>query len=103
MTVTATARLDRVVWDMGDGRSTTCTGPGTPWSPGAGNGNSPTCGYTFRASSVRQPDQRYTITATSYWTIDWAGGGEAGTITMDFASGTDLRVAEVQALVTTGD
>ncbi|WP_315097816.1 hypothetical protein [uncultured Cellulomonas sp.] len=103
VTVTATARLDKVVWDMGDGRSTTCTGPGTPWSPTAGTHDSPTCGHTYRASSARQPDQRYTMTATSYWTIDWAGGGETGTIQMDFASDAQLRVAEVQALVTTGD
>ena len=86
VTVTATARLDRVVWDMGDGEPTTCTGPGTPWSAAAGTGDSPTCGHTYRASSARQPDQRYDVAATSYWTVDWAGGGEGGTIQMDFAS-----------------
>lgn len=100
VTVTATARLDRVVWAMGDGHSVTCDGPGQAWQPGLDPRAEPPCGYAYRRSSASRPDQRYTITATSFWVVTWEGGGESGTITLDLANDTTARVAEVQTLVT---
>jgi len=102
VTVTATAVLDKVVWDMGDGK-VTCDGadaPGTAWDPSRGDGESPSCGYVYRRSSAREPGETYAVTATSYWTITWAGGGQGGTIAMDFERTADVRVAEIQSLVT---
>jgi hypothetical protein len=46
VTATATATPTKVVWDMGDGDSVTCDGPGTPYdasAPGATTG----CSYTW--------------------------------------------------------
>ncbi|WP_103506797.1 MULTISPECIES: hypothetical protein [unclassified Streptomyces] len=33
VTVTATARVERLAWDMGDGTTVTCHGPGTRYTP----------------------------------------------------------------------
>ena len=51
-TVTATARVDRVRWEMGDGGVVVCTGPGTVYQDRYGNTDSPTCGYTYQTQSV---------------------------------------------------
>lgn len=99
VTVTATARLDEVEWDMGEG-SVTCDGPGTPYGPTSGAGESPTCGYTYTRSSAGRPGQAYTVTATSRWVVEWAGGGESGEIPLEFSRSADIRVAEIQTLVT---
>ena len=99
VTVTATGRLARVVWDMGEDE-VTCTSPGTAWDPSRGGGPSPTCQYVYGRSSARQPDLAYQVTATSHWEITWAGGGEQGTIEMPLERSTEVRVAEIQALVT---
>lgn len=100
VTVTATASLDRIEWDMGDGTVVTCTTPGTPYQASFGNADSPDCGHTYTRSSAHQPDERYTVTATTYWTIDWSGGGAGGTLAMDFSRSTQVRVGEIQVLTT---
>jgi len=91
-TVTATARVQRVVWDMGDGQTVVCTGPGTPYADRYGMASSPDCGHKY----TRQG--RYTVQATSYWVITWAGIGQAGTITMDLSQSAPLTIGEVQVL-----
>ncbi|MHB1009870.1 MAG: hypothetical protein ACYC1E_11675, partial [Propionibacteriaceae bacterium] len=40
--VTATARVTRIVWSMGDGSTVTCTGPGTRYEDRYGKSLSPT-------------------------------------------------------------
>ncbi|WP_139142831.1 PKD domain-containing protein [Humibacillus sp. DSM 29435] len=90
-TVTATARVARVVWDMGDGPSITC-GKGTPYESRFGKQKSPTCGHVY----TRQG--RYPVTATSYWVIDWAGIGQAGTITLDLTQNATLTIGEAQVI-----
>lgn len=95
-TVTATAEVDRVVWDMGNGDTVAC-GRGTPWrSRYTNNEPSPDCGYVYE-----QPG-RYTITATSYWSVRWSGIGETGVIPLELSDTRDLVVAEVQVVNTTG-
>lgn len=90
--VTATAKVQRVVWKMGDGKSVTCTGPGTPYADNYGKKSSPSCGHTY----TRQG--RYAVTATSYWTVTWSGIGQSGTIPLDFASTTNLTMGESQVV-----
>jgi hypothetical protein len=110
ITVTATARLDRVVWTYSDRRSgavvhtVTCAGdraPGTPWSAstgGDGTKPSPTCGLT---GAQNDTVGRYTLTGSAYWVVDWTGGGEQGTITLPaFTRDVPVDVGELQALVT---
>ena len=46
-TVTATARVSKVTWDMGDSAPVVCNGPGTPYEDSYGKSASPTCGHTY--------------------------------------------------------
>ncbi|MFC8943353.1 hypothetical protein ACFT1B_35280 [Streptomyces griseoincarnatus] len=77
VTVTATARLERIVWEMGDGTQVVCTGPGTPYTADHGMAASPDCGHTYTRESGYEPGQRYTVTATSEWVVDWTGSRAA--------------------------
>jgi hypothetical protein len=103
VTVTATAELTEIAWDMGDGTDgVVCDGPGTPYDPALRVKESPTCGYTYARSSARQDDQAYTVTATSRWVVHWTGGGESGDIPLEFNRSVEVRVGEIQALSTSG-
>ena len=99
VTVSATGTLDRIVYQMGDGNTVTCAGshaPGTPYTESAGVAPSPTCGHTYASAGS------YTITAVSYWTIQWSGGGQQGTIPMELSRSVEHRIVEAQSVVTSG-
>ena len=101
VSITATAKVDRIVWDMGDSNSVTCRTPGTVYQDSFGFGDSPDCGYRYRRTSAGKPNNAYPIAATSYWVVDWTGpGGSAGQITLDLVARTNIVVGELQALVT---
>jgi hypothetical protein len=102
VTVTATARLDRVVWSMGDGATVTCTGPGTPYDPARGAAPSPDCGHEYTTTSAGRPEDAFTVTATSYWVVDWSGGGQSGQVTFELSSSDQVRIGESQVVVTRG-
>jgi hypothetical protein len=57
VTATVTARVDRVVWDMGDGATVTCATPGTPYEDHYGNTDSPDCGHRYTRTSVGEPQR----------------------------------------------
>lgn len=99
LSVTATARAKRIVWDMGDGHAVTCTGPGTPYTMSKGDAQSPTCGYVYTRSSASQPDHVYTVTATTTWAVNWSGGGQSGALTVTRSSTALVRIGELQVLV----
>ena len=95
-TVTATATVSHVVWEMGNGDSITCDA-GTAWDPRLiRNEPSPTCGYQY------QREGEYRVTATSHWSVEWAGIGETGTIALELSDTSDFRIAEVQILNVAG-
>jgi len=99
VSVTATASVSSVIWDMGDGTKVTCTGPGTPYADHYGKQDSPTCGHRYEKMSTAQPDGAYQVTATSHWVVEWTGGGQSGTI--EFELTTDalpIRIGEAQVL-----
>ncbi|GAB1646826.1 hypothetical protein [Krasilnikovia sp. MM14-A1259] len=98
LTVTITARAQSITWDMGDGHSVTCTGPGTPFRAGNGGKSSPTCGYTYPQSSRNKPGGKYTVTATTDWRVDWDGGGVTGVIDQTRTSQTTVRIDELQVV-----
>ena len=98
VSVTATARVERIVWSMGDGTSVTCTGPGTPYQDSFGTAPSPTCGHQYLHPSTALPGGAYPVTATAYWHVDWVGGGEDGFFEFSFPSTTTVRIGEAQAL-----
>jgi len=56
----------------------------------------------YGTSSAGQPGLAYTLTATSYWTVTWSGGGASGTIPLQFSRSIPERVGEIQAIVTRG-
>ncbi|NMR21474.1 PKD domain-containing protein [Cellulomonas fimi] len=90
--VSATAQVASVSWDMGDGRVVTCAGSGTPYEASYGAASSPDCGHTY----TRQGD--YTVRATSHWVVTWSGIGQAGTISLDLTQATDVTIGEAQVL-----
>jgi hypothetical protein len=98
VTVTLTARVRRVVWNLGDGTSITCTGAGTPYRDEFGARPSPTCGHTYKHPSTELPGGIYHVTATAVWDVAWTGGGQSGQIPFEVASQTSIRIGEVQAV-----
>lgn len=101
VTTTATATPTEVVWQMGDGHSVTCLGPGTPYD--SSNPNATTdCSYTWTQSSSGRPGGVYQVTATVYYQAAWAavgapGGGNLGLVPGP-SSQVAVRVAESQAI-----
>jgi hypothetical protein len=77
--VTATGKVTEVVWSMGDGGTVACT--------------SPDCGYRYTKQGT------YTVTATSYWTINWSGIGESGVINQTYTSSVVVTIGELQTVV----
>lgn len=99
ITVTASARVDQITWDMGDGTKAVCQTAGTPYNPSYGNQASPDCGHVYDTSSAPQDDARFTVTATSEWVITWAGGGQSGTIRLNgLTNSVEIAVGEAQVL-----
>lgn len=97
VTATATATPSRVVWDMGDGASVTCDGPGTPYSASDPDASTD-CSYTWPGPGS------FTVTATVYWSVTWtaagaAGGGNLG-VQAGPAAAVPVRVTESQAINT---
>lgn len=101
VTISATARVARIVWNMGDGTTVTCRTPGTPYEDRYGFRDSPDCGHRYTKTSAGKPGNAYPITATSFWVVDWTGpGGSSGQISLDLTSSTRIVVGELQAVVT---
>lgn len=101
-TVTATAVLDSIEYDMGEGGIVTCAGPdapGTPYAASYGDSDSPTCGHTYTQTSADERGGTFTVTATAFWSVTWTGAGEEGEIPLQFTSSSQHEVAELQALV----
>ncbi|MDF3141060.1 ATP/GTP-binding protein [Streptomyces sp. T21Q-yed] len=99
ITVTATAKVTKIVWNMGDGSTVTCNGPGTLYTESKGMAESPTCGHTFSKTSA-DAGGKFKLTATSTWSIDWevAGGGGGGQLTEVRQSQVQVAVGELQAV-----
>ena len=96
LSLTMTAKLSGVTWDMGDGTVIECEGTGTKWSPAMGTGDSPTCGHTYTTQGTR------TVTSTAHWSVTWrASTGQTGVIGRDLSSTSTIRVGEVQVINST--
>ena len=98
ITVTATAKVSKIVWKMGDGASVTCNGPGTPYTSSQGMAESPTCGHVYSKTSAGAQNGKFPVTATSTWTINWQGGGQAGQLTEVRQTNVQVAVGEVQVV-----
>lgn len=91
--VTATGKVTKVVWEMGDGGVVTCTSPGTPYADSFGLSASPDCGYRYPTQGT------YTVRATNYWTVNWSGIGQSGVINRNFTSSSVVTIGELQTVV----
>lgn len=115
VTVRVDARPLQVTWDLVEDAKV-CDGPGIPWSSDAqtayeqqpadvrGRGN-PACTFTFVHSSSITDDGLYHGSVTVTWEFSWWLNGVAqGTFgSVDRTTPFDLRVGEVQALITEHD
>ena len=96
--VSLKADVDRVVFSMGDGHSVTCTSLTTRWNRSLPAGQkSPACGYTYQRPSL--PKGKYTITATTYWSVSWSTSVDSGVIDFVQSASIELPVGELQVLV----
>ena len=97
VTTTATATPSKVVWDMGDGDTVTCDGPGTPYSASAPNATTD-CSYTWGQAGT------YQVTATLYWSVTWTATGAPGGGNLGLQAGpaaqVPVTVTESQAINT---
>ncbi|MGC4894523.1 hypothetical protein [Micromonospora sp. DT31] len=97
LTVTITAKVDRIVWHMSDTIDVTCTGPGTPYradGPRAGS-TSPDCGLDDGYPTAAT----YQVSATTFWTVEWSGGGQRGEIAQSRVSGVvPVQINELQVV-----
>ena len=100
ITVTATARVAKITWVMGDDTEVVCRTAGTPYEARFGKKESPDCGHTYEQASARKPHSRFTVTAVSDWVINWAGAGQTGTIRLNgLQRSVQIAVGEAQVLV----
>jgi hypothetical protein len=97
VTTTATATPSKVVWNMGDGDTVTCGGPGTPYSPSDPNASTD-CSYTWPQAGS------FTVTATVYWSVTWTATGATGGGNLGIQAGppaaVQVAVTESQAINT---
>jgi hypothetical protein len=103
ITVTAQGEADQIEWNMGDGSTVVCDGPGTPYEARFGNQSSPSgCDHVYTEPSRNQPDGRYPITATTSWHVEWwvEPRGSAAEDEQFFSrvSSTSVRINELQVV-----
>lgn len=98
LSVSLNAKVSKTVFRMGDGKTVTCEGGGTPYKswvqPGA---QSPSCGYVYEKPSL--PSKKYTVTAITYWDVTWTVNGFSGVQTVPMIGTRELPVGELQAVI----
>jgi hypothetical protein len=99
ISVTISASVAHIVWNMGNGHSVTCSGPGTRYAAAAAGSSSPTCGYRYLKPSTSKPGGTFHVVATTTWRVVWNGGGESGVITTTRTSAVDIRINQAQVIV----
>ena len=98
-TITATAKVSAIRWEMGDGGTEVCGSTGTPYTYRTEITASPTCGYTYTRTSSSSPADRFTVTAVSQWVVTWTSlSGANGTVNLTTSSSVDLEVNELQSV-----
>ena len=96
LSATVAAQPTETVWDMGDGTTITCDGPGTPYDP-----NRPDADQSTECSHVYQHDGTYTVLATIVWTVSWtASNGTGGNLgTVQRSTQFDVTAEQRQAVI----
>jgi hypothetical protein len=109
VTATATATPISVTWNLGDGGSLECAGPGTAYRTDLPSSAQQTsCSYVYQMTSLGQPspdgnpnDGAFRISATVAWQVVWTaqgapGGGNLPALTTNSAA--NLRVEQVESV-----
>lgn len=73
LSASVTGQPMRTIWDMGDGSTVTCDGPGTPY-----DANRPDADQSTDCNHVYQHDGTYTVLATIEWSVTWSASNGAG-------------------------
>ena len=104
LTITARAVPKKITWYAGDGTSTVCYGPGTPWTGSAApTAPSPTCGYTYTKPSTSEadPDGKFQLRVVVSWDVTWSGGGRSDSVPgITTATTTNITVSQYRAVIT---
>ena len=109
VTATAVANPEAITWNMGDGNSIVCDGPGVSYDVNRPpDGQETNCSYTYADSSVGQPssdgdpnDGAYPVTATILWIVTWTAAGSAGGGSLpaiETRATTSVRVEQVESI-----
>src|SRR4051812_48181738 len=97
LSASVTAQPTHTIWEMGDGSTVTCEGPGTPYDP-----DRPDVDQSTECSHVYQHDGTYTVLATIEWSVTWSAtngaGGNLGTVQR--STQFPLTVEQRQAVIT---
>lgn len=95
VTVTLTAEVDHLTWNLGNDDTITCP-QGTPWTSartqGGQNIASPDCTYMYTHRDT------YDLSATAHWNVQWSGAGQTGTIPLELTRTRTYNVVEVQSI-----
>ncbi len=106
-TVTLTAKPRYVRWDMGNGQSTSCVGPGREWVKGMSEDAPTNCSFTY--STMQDPEgDTWKVSARINYTVGWTctgncGGqtsGDLGDVTALAGEPTSITVLQRQTVVT---
>ena len=100
---TVTARPVSVSWKLGDGRTVTCSGPGTPWTAGAREDGTD-CLHTYRRSSAGSDGGKFAMAATVSLEVTWTSNAPFGGAlpAISRTSTVEVEVGEIQAIGTRG-
>lgn len=102
--LTVTAKPVQTRWDMGEA-TTTCANPGKAWHRGLGKAAKTPCSYTYRHTSVSQPNSKYAIEASVRYQVTWKCSGDCDEDSGDLGeidsppSTAPLQVSERQTVV----
>lgn len=96
-TVSLTARLHSIQWDLGDGSKPVVCKRWTKFNPRTMDRLTPVvCGSQLGF----ERESEYTSTFTSRWIVDWQGVGASGSCEFPRVTTRTLRIGEVQVLAT---
>lgn len=98
--VTGRADPYQAQWDMGDGTTVTCDGPGQVWRRGL-VGTDPDCGHVYRRSSAGAPNDSFQLSATVSFEVSAltnAPGSYGPFPDLERVAIDSIQVGEIQAV-----
>lgn len=105
-TVTMTAKPTHVNWDMGNGETVSCVGPGREWVKGMSEDAPTNCSYAYKSMEDPEGDT-WSVSAAINYTVAWTctgncGGqtsGDLGDVTAVAGDSTSITVYQRQTVV----